>query len=142
MLRKLSLTPAVLLVAFLFSGCAEMMGGGSDAMVKMFTDKLGITNNQAMGGAGSELTLAKEKMSRMDFDALSKAVPGSDTFMKAAKDLGAVTGPIGDKAGLQSAFQRLGMDAGMMDRFTKMFSDYAGKNGGDAVKTALAGMFR
>ena len=143
MLNKLSMTPAVVLVAFLVSGCAEMQSmGGSDALMKMITSQLGVTNNQAMGGVGSELTLAKEKMSSMDFNALSKAVPGSDTYMKAAKDLGAVTGPIGDKAGLQSAFQRLGMQSGMVDKFSGLLSDFAGKMGGDPVKNALAAVLK
>ena len=58
--------------------------------------------------------------------------------MKAAKDLGAVTGPIGDKAGLQSAFQRLGMDAGMMDKFTKMFWTTPARMEAMPAKTAPA----
>ena len=111
--------------------------GGSDALMKMITSQLGVTKNQAMGGVGSELTLAKEKLPSTDFNALSKAIPGSDTYMKAAKDLGAVTGPVGDKAGLQSAFQRLGMQSGMVDKFSGLLSDFAGKMGGDPVKNAL-----
>jgi uncharacterized protein VcgC/VcgE DUF2780 len=141
MLNKLSMTPAVVLMAFLVSGCAGMTGG-SDQLMKMITSQLGVTNNQAMGGVGSQLTLAKEKMGSMDFNALTKAIPGSDTYMKAAKDLGAVTGPVGDKAGLQSAFQRLGMQSGMVDKFSGLLSDFAGKMGGDPVKSALAAVLK
>ena len=54
MLNKLSMTPAVVLMAFLVSGCAGMTGG-SDQLMKMITSQLGVTNNQAMGGVGSEL---------------------------------------------------------------------------------------
>jgi uncharacterized protein VcgC/VcgE DUF2780 len=141
MLNKLSMTPAVVLMAFLVSGCAGMTGG-SDQLMKMITSQLGVTNNQAMGGVGSQLTLAKEKMGSMDFNALTKAIPGSDTYMKAAKDLGAVTGPVGDKAGLQSAFQRLGMQSGMVDKFSGLLSGFAGKMGGDPVKNALAAVLK
>jgi uncharacterized protein VcgC/VcgE DUF2780 len=91
MLKKVAMLSAVVLGAFLGAGCAGMTGG-SDQLMKMITSQLGVTNNQAMGGVGSELTLAKEKMSGMDFNALSKAIPGSDTYMKAAKDLGASPG--------------------------------------------------
>lgn len=52
--------------------------GRSDQLVKMITSTLGVTNNQAMGGVGSELTLAKEKLPGMEFSALAKAIPGSD----------------------------------------------------------------
>ena len=73
MLNKLSMTPAVVLMAFLVSGCAGMTGG-SDQLMNMITSQLGVTNNQAMGGVGSQLTLAKEKMGSMDFNALTKAI--------------------------------------------------------------------
>jgi hypothetical protein len=141
MLKKMAIALAGVLVASLSTGCAGMTGG-SDQLMKMITSKLGVTNNQAMGGVGSELTLAKEKLSSMDFNALAKSIPGSDTYMKTAKDLGAVTGPIGDKAGLQSAFQRLGMQPGMVDKFSGLLSDFAGKTGGDSVKNALAAVLK
>jgi hypothetical protein len=62
--------------------------------------------------------------------------------MKAAKDSGAVTGPVGDKAGLHSAFQRLGMQPGMVDTFSGVLSDFAGKMGGEPVKDALAAVLK
>ncbi|HJR76285.1 MAG TPA: DUF2780 domain-containing protein [Nitrospiraceae bacterium] len=134
---------AIVVVAFLFSGCAEMQSmGGSDALMKLLTNQLGVTENQAKGGVGSELTLAKEKLASGDFNALAKAIPGTDSYMKAAKDLGAVTGPVGDKAGLQSAFQRLGMQPGMVDKFSGVLSDFAGKMGGEPVKNALAAVLK
>lgn len=143
MLNKLSMRAAVVLVTFLLSGCAELQSlGGSDALMKLLTSRLGVTQNQAMGGVGSELTLAKEKLPSGDFNALAKAVPGSDSYMKAAKDLGAVTGPVGDKAGLQAAFQRLGMESGMVDKFADLLSDFAGKMGGEPVKNALAAVLK
>jgi len=143
MLNKLSMRAAVVLVTVLLSGCAELQSmGGSDALMKLVTSQLGVTQNQAMGGVGSELTLAKEKLPSGDFNALAKAVPGSDSYMKAAKDLGAVTGPVGDKAGLQAAFQRLGMESGMVDKFADLLSDFAGKMGGEPVKNALAAVLK
>ena len=129
-------------MAFLLYGCAEMQSmGGSDALMKLVTSQLGVTQNQVMGGVGSELTLAKEKLPSGDFNALAKAIPGSDSYMKAAKDLGAVTGPVGDKAGLQSAFQRLGMEPGV-DKFSGLLSDFAGKMGGAPAKNALAAVLK
>lgn len=143
MLNKLSLGAAVVLVTCLVFGCAELQSmGGTDALIKLVTSQLGVTENQAMGGVGSELTLAKEKLPSVDFNALAKAVPGSDSYMKAAKDLGAVTGPVGDKAGLQAAFQRLGMGSGMVDKFSGLLSDFVGKMGGGSVKNALAAVLQ
>jgi hypothetical protein len=140
---RLSIISVMASVVFLMSGCADMPSmGGSDVLMKMLTSKLGVTETQAKGGVGSELTLAKEKLPSADFNALTKTIPGSDTYMKAAKDLGAVTGPVGDKAGLESAFQRLGMNSGMVDKFSGLLSDFVGKMGGEPVKNALAAVLK
>ena len=64
------------------------------------------------------------------------------TTQEAAKDLGAVTGPVGDKTGLQSAFQRLGMESEMVDKFSGLLSDFAGKMRGEPVKNALAAVLK
>ena len=101
-----------------------------------------MTSNQANGGVGSILSLAKEKLPSMDFNTLTKFMPGSDGFMKAATDLGAVSGPIGDQAGLQSAFSRLGMGRDMVPKFSQTMSDFAGKAGGDQAKNLLASVMQ
>jgi hypothetical protein len=129
----------LILAALLYSNCAEMQSmGGTETVTKLLTNQLGVTSNQAMGGTGSILSLAKERLSGMDFNALTKAIPGSDTFMKTAKDLGAVTGPVGDQAGLTSAFSRLGMGPDMVPKFTGTLSDFVGKAGGEPARNLLA----
>src|SRR5262245_66656358 len=97
--------------------------GGTDTLTQLLTSQLGVTSNQAMGGTGSILSLAKERLSGMDFTTLTKFIPGSDTFMKVAKDLGAVTGPVGDQAGLTSAFSRMGMGPDMVLKFKQNVLD-------------------
>jgi hypothetical protein len=59
---------------------------------------------------GSVLTLAQEKLAAGDFDKVAAAIPGASRYVDMAKSLGAVTGPIGNKAGLTSALGRLGMN--------------------------------
>jgi hypothetical protein len=125
-------------ITFMFSGCAEMQSMGlTDPLIKTLTSQLNVTSNQATGGVGSMLTLAKEKLSGMDFNALTKLIPGTDTYMKAAKDLGAVTGPVSDKAGLTSSFSKLGLGPDMVGKFTGVLSDFVGKAGGEPAKNLL-----
>jgi hypothetical protein len=125
----------IVLMAMLSSGCTQMqsMGqstGATDTLTKLLTSQLGVTSNQAMGGTGSILSLAKERLSSMDFATLTGLIPGADTFMQTARSLGAVTGPVGDRAGLTTAFSRLGMGSDMVPKFTHMLSDFVGKAGG------------
>lgn len=142
MLRSLFVS-ALIMVAFLHVGCAEMQTSGvTNALTQLLTSQLGVTSNQATGGVGSVLSLAKEKLPSMDFNTLTKFIPGSDGFMKAAKDLGAVTGPIGDQAGLHSAFSRLGMGQDMVPKFSQTMSDFVGKTGGDQAKELLVSVMK
>ena len=130
---------ALMVTAFLWSGCAlfESMGG-TNALTSLLSQQLGVTTNQAAGGTGSVLSLAKEKLPGADFSSLSKLIPGSDSLMQSAKDLGAVTGPVKDKAGLEAAFSRLGMGNEMVPKFSQVISDFVGKAGGEPAKNLLA----
>ncbi len=141
MYRFSALASAVVFTTCLFSGCAELQSMmGTDALVSLLTNQLNVTANQAKGGLGSMLSLAKEKLSGADFSSLTKYIPGSDTYMQVSKDLGAVTGPINDQAGLQTAFSRLGMGSDMVGKFWGVLSDFVGKAGGEPAKNLLAAL--
>ncbi len=133
--RRRWLVACLAMTAVLHWGCGGMqsMGqamGGTETLTKLLTSQLGVTSNQATGGVGSILSLAKERLSAMDFTTLATLIPGADSFMQSAKSLGAVTGPVGDRAGLTAAFSRLGMGADMVPKFTQTLSDFVGKAGG------------
>ena len=62
--------------------------------------------------------------------------------MNTAKNLGAVAGPVGDKAGLTSSFSKLGMGSDMVGKFSGVMSDFLGKAGGEPAKNLLASVLR
>jgi Protein of unknown function VcgC/VcgE (DUF2780) len=134
---------ALIVMTMMLSGCAQMQSAGlSDPLISMLTGQLNVTADQAQGGVGSILALAKEKLSSMDFTALTKLIPGADSYMKMAKSLGAVTGPVGDKAGLLSSFSKLGMGSDMVGKFSGVMSDFLGKAGGEQAKNLFAAVLR
>src|SRR5262245_62326051 len=59
-----------------------------DDLFGALTKELGVTADQARGGAGSVFSLAKTKLSPGDFSQVSKAVPNMDALLKAAPALG------------------------------------------------------
>ena len=137
------LAVALIVMTMMLSGCAHMQSKGlTDPLISALTGQLNVTADQAQGGVGSILALAKEKLSGMDFNSLTKAIPGADTYMKAAKDLGAVTGPVGDKTGLISSFSKLGMGSDLVGKFSRVLSDFVGKAGGESAKNLLAAVLR
>jgi len=125
-------------------GCDTMssMGAmGSSNVVSSLTSQLGVTPTQATGGVGSILAYAKDRLSPADFGTVSKALPGSDTYLKAAGDL-VPGGKIDSMAGLNAAFSKLGMSPDMVGKFMPIVTDYVGKAGGDTAKNLLAAALR
>jgi Protein of unknown function VcgC/VcgE (DUF2780) len=122
-------------------------------LTDLLTSQLGVSKNQAEGGAGSIFQLAKQKLSVGDFSAIAKSVPGIDQMMSAApkieKSSGALGGissmmgsssnKLGGIEGLTSSFQKLGMTGDMVSKFTPIILDYVKNKGGEHAMNLLKG---
>ncbi|HEK0909821.1 DUF2780 domain-containing protein [Pseudomonas machongensis] len=110
--------------------------------------ELKITPEQAVGGAGAMLGLARNNLSNDDYGQLTKAVPGLD-LLSGANALGGLNG-LGELLGqnsqrssalsnalgnvenrndLDNAFKALGMDTGMIGQFAPLILQYLGQQG-------------
>ena len=101
--------------------------------------QLNITPQQAVGGAGAMLGLAKNQLSSTDYSELAKSVPGIDK-LSGGGELGALAGLLGstgkaagldnalgnvkDTSDLNNAFSALGMDTGMIGQFAPILLQY------------------
>lgn len=137
--RRELLTVATVSVALAACSLMPRMKG-MDSLISAMSSQFGVTETetQASGGPGSMLSLAKSKLSTLDFSQVSKAIPGSESYIKAAQQAPGSNGPITDKAGLKSAFPKLGITPEMIDKFKPVLLESAGKLGGDSVKQMLA----
>lgn len=111
--------------------------------------ELNITPEQAVGGAGAMLGLARNNLSRDDYGQLTEAVPGLDLLSgaNALGGLGGLGALLGNSSGqssalgkalgnevqnrndLDSAFKALGMDTGMIGQFAPLILQYLGQQG-------------
>ncbi len=122
--------------------------GGND-LTTLLVNQLGVTENQASGGAGSILNYAKQSLSPKDFSKVASSVPGIDSLLSAAPSVGgglsSVTGALGGNAGgmaaVASQFSSLGLKADMIQQFTPVILDYVKGTGGSDVMKLLAGIF-
>ncbi len=87
------------------------------------------------------LSYAQSKISPSQFQDVTKALPGAQGSMDAAKSLGAASSPIADKSGLASAFSKLGMSPDMVTKFAPIVSDAISKNGGAELGKLFSGLF-
>ncbi|MFP3518616.1 DUF2780 domain-containing protein [Pseudomonas sp. SIMBA_077] len=117
--------------------------------------QMGVKPEQAAGGVGAMLSLAKNQLTNSDYAALTQQVPGISKFTGAgaltqlsqfsAKNpqLQALVGQISpassddklaisnvtNKSQLDSAFQKLGMNSSMVQEFAPVITQYLGQQG-------------
>ena len=111
-----------------------------DDLIMALTKEVGVTADQARGGAGSVFSLAKTKLSPGDFAQVSKAVPGMDGLLKAAPALGgsSALGSLGAMAALAPAFQKLGISPALAAKFIPVITQFVSSKGGADVAKLLA----
>jgi hypothetical protein len=120
----------------------------TDTLVK----QLGITAEQAQGGAGALFQVARSGLDSGQFAVLSKAVPEMDSLLSAASEqsvassglagnassaLGNRSSPYGNLAGLASTFKELKLSPDMVDQFVPIVIDYVQTNGGALTANML-----
>lgn len=127
----------------LISGCSSSIGGlGSTMDLINSLGKLGVTPEQAIGGAGALMNLAQGKLSADDFSKVAGSIPNLDELMKQAEGLGAFTGQLTDMAGVENSFEKLGMDKSKVSEFVPEITNFASKNGGQEVGNLLSGVLK
>jgi hypothetical protein len=124
---------------------------GDMGLVDLLSSQLGVTKDQAEGGAGSIFQLAKQNLSVEDFSSIAKAVPGIDQMIGAApkmegssSSLGGISSMMGSNklggmAGLTSSFEKLGLTGDMVGKFTPIILDYVKNKGGEHAMNLLKG---
>ena len=122
-------------------------------LVGMLTSQLGVSEQQAAGGAGSLLDFAKGQMSGGDFDVVSSALPEVDGLLGAAPEassgalgsasslLGGSSGGLGEAAGVADAFSGLGMSPDMVNEFVPVILEYTQSAGSEQAMQLLKGAF-
>lgn len=122
------------------SGAAVANSPKATALLGNLGTQLNVTPEQAVGGTGAMLGLAKNKLSSSDYSQLTKSVPGLDK-LSGLGALGGLLGKSGESSGasalgnvqntgdLNKAFGALGMDSGMVGQFAPVILEYLGKQG-------------
>jgi hypothetical protein len=123
--------------------------------------QLKVTPEQAVGGTGALLGLAKNKLAGNDYSQLSKSVPGLDQLAgtSALGKLGGLESVLGGSNGgnsalssalgnvqnmgdVNTAFKALGMDSSKVSQFVPVILQYLGQQGaGGTALQSLAGVW-
>lgn len=129
------------------------------ALINILTGQLGISQQQAMGGAGSIFQLAQQRLQPGEFSKLSSAVPGMDRYLAAVPQqvvsngsnnmwsaagnlMGGQNSNLGSLMALAGSFQSLGMNADMISRFVPVMLQYVQQQGGATTMGLLQNALR
>jgi hypothetical protein len=121
-------------------------------LISMLVNGLGVTQEQATGGAGAIFSQAKQNLSPGDFMKVSNALPGIDSLINAAPTgsgltgslakgassmLGGSSGTVQGLASLADSFSSLGLNSDMIGKFTDIVLKYADQVGGKEIMSLL-----
>jgi len=151
-------TPTAVPAAPAAPAAASGAAASSSGLVSTLSSKLGITPQQAEGGAGALFSYAKTRLAPNDFGKVSNAVPGMDGLLQAAPAsepagggdaLGGLSsvasqagGALGLAAAVGPAFQKLGLPPETVGKFVPIVVDYVGSKGGASVGGLLGGVLK
>jgi hypothetical protein len=118
---------------------------GGDDLIKLLTNELDITEDQAKGGAGALFNYSKESLSDEEFKQVENAVPDMAGYLDAIPSLsgkksgmlGKATAALTGMPAVTSAFDKLGLSSEMVGMFTPILTNYVEKKGGKAVGDLL-----
>lgn len=143
-------------------GAAVAAAPQAAGLLNTLGTQLNVTPQQAVGGTGAMLGLAKNKLSSGDYTQLTKQVPGLDALSgsnalgglnglggllgsggsKDAAGLDSALGNVKSTADMNSAFTKLGMDSGMVGQFAPVILQYLGQQGvGGTVLQSLGSIW-
>ena len=134
------------------SAPSSMLGNPQTLDLVSSLSSLNLSPQQAVGGTGAMLDLAKNQLPGAQYAQLLQSVPGLDQLVgsnglqqlsglgsslggsAATPVSGAATAAVSNVNSLQdlnNAFGALGMDSSMIDQFTPLLLQYFGKQGAD-----------
>ena len=136
---------ALLSTIVLFFAGIHFSFAGDDDLIKLLSNDLGISTDQAKGGTGALFNYAKESLSDEEFGQVSNAVPDMNGYLDAIPALGgSSTGMLGKATqalvgmpAVTAAFEKLGLSQDMVGLFTPLLVNYVDKKGGEAVSGLL-----
>jgi len=141
-------TKVVLLISIGIFSIFGQASADTGKLIGSLTDLLGVTREQATGGAGAIFKEAKNKMSSGDYSQLLSAIPGIDSLIQAAPQvsglagkasslLGSSSGSIKGLSALTDSFAKLGLSPDMVSQYADVIMGFVQSEAGEQAMTML-----
>ncbi|MBT8490575.1 MAG: DUF2780 domain-containing protein [Deltaproteobacteria bacterium] len=147
---------AIALLGFFVYAGSTYAAAQNLGLISLLTKNLGVTQEQATGGAGAIFDLAKQKLGVEDFSKIANVVPGMDSLLKAAPQTSGLSKAIGGKTALMgggadkiggltsltNSFSQLGLKPDMIGKYSDTIVSYVKSKGGSSLSNILAGVLK
>lgn len=118
------------------------------SLTNVLVSQLGVTPQQALGGAGAIFQVAKDNMAQQAFTTLSQSTPGINDMLAAAPQvsqplsgatsvLGSMGNTVNSMTTLASSFQQLNLSPSMVNQFIPVILDYVRNSSGQMTASLL-----
>jgi len=138
-------------VFFIWIGIFSISGqvsADTSKLIGTLTDLLGVSGEQATGGAGAVFREAKKNMNPGDYSKLLSAIPGIDSLIQAAPQVsglagkasslfGGSSGSVQGISALTDSFAKLGLSPDMVNQYVDVILDYVQSEAGQQTMTVL-----
>jgi hypothetical protein len=138
-------------VFFIWIGIFSISGlvsADTSKLIGSLTDLLGVSGEQATGGAGAVFREAKKNMNPGDFSKLLSAIPGIDSLIQAAPEVsglagkasslfGGSSGSVQGISALTDSFAKLGLSPDMVNQYMDVILNFVQSEAGQQTMTAL-----
>lgn len=131
---------------------AQGMDASQISLTDMLTRQLGISQQQALGGAGAIFQVAQGNMDPQAFARLSQSIPGMNDMLSAvpvvdesmssmasgvSSIMGETGGALGSAASLATSFQQMNLSPEMVGQFIPIITDYVKNTSGQVTANLL-----
>ena len=133
-MKVVRIVAAAVLAMGLMSGCGSTSSSiaslASNPMISSLTSGLGVSADQAIGGAGALMSIAKGNLSSDNWDKVSGAVPASGSIMDSGlKMVGLSSDKLKSLADLGGSVGKLGLNMDQVNQMVPAMSDFMSKGG-------------
>jgi len=147
-MKKSRLIRFALLICLGIFSLSGQVQADTGKLIGSLTDLLGVTQEQAEGGAGAIFREAKNNMDTGDYSRLLDAIPGIDSLIRAAPQISGLAGKASSLFGsssdsiqglsaLTDSFAKLGLSPDMINKYADIVLEFVQSEAGQQMMTML-----
>ena len=107
------------------------------SIIPQLQERFGLSEAQVRGSLGALLIFVRERLTKPEFDRVSKSIPNADHIMRETRLNGIVNRPLDDIGEYQDSLASLGIGQPLASQFAPAVAEYLGAAGFQQERSIL-----